>query len=541
MDKSRKPAGRRPRIEKPGSRKERPFPDRNKLEYRSNPEERKKREQESGVKPARPYKSRDDNFKNESFSDERKKKEFRGKPKILKKGASEGTDKPSRSYKSRDDDFKRESSSGERPTRPYKKRDDDFKREPSSGERSSRPYKKRDDDFKREPSTGERPSRPYKTKDDHFKREPYSGDRERPEYKDKPVIRKREDQEEENPFRSFKSDGERPSRPVKPEGEKPSRPFKPAKDDSASRQEREEFGRTKPFREGGKPDRPEKSEFRREKPDKQREHYSERPKERRSSTWSEGRPERRKTPLKKQGSEPGLIRLNKYIADAGICSRREADKLISAGEVTVNGLVVTELGTKVSQSDTVQYADAKLSREKLKYVLLNKPKGFITTTDDPKERKTVMSLVAKACKERIYPVGRLDRNTTGLLLFTNDGELAKKLMHPKHGVRKVYHAVLDKALTKKDLMLIRAGIELDDGIIEVDAIEYSGDSKDKKQVGIELHSGKNRIVRRIFEQLDYEVIRLDRVAFAGMTKKNLPRSEWRFLDEKEISFLKMLS
>jgi len=243
---------------------------------------------------------------------------------------------------------------------------------------------------------------------------------------------------------------------------------------------------------------------------------------------------------KKITTDDGLIRLNKYIANAGICSRREADKLIAAGAVSVNGKVVTELGTKISANDKVQYGDQSLKREKLRYVLLNKPKGFITTTDDPQERKTVMNLISKACHERIYPVGRLDRNTTGVLLFTNDGELTKKLLHPKHGVQKIYHVVLDKALTKKDMMQVIEGITLDDGLIKVDAVEYVGDGKDKKQIGIELHSGKNRIVRRIFEKLEYKVVRLDRVSFAGLTKKNLPRGEWRFLGEKEVNFLKML-
>jgi 23S rRNA pseudouridine2605 synthase len=236
-----------------------------------------------------------------------------------------------------------------------------------------------------------------------------------------------------------------------------------------------------------------------------------------------------------------MIRLNKYIADAGICSRREADQLITAGAISVNGKVVTELGTKVLPTDKVQYSEQTLNREKNRYVLLNKPKGFITTTDDPQERKTVMTLISKACKERIYPVGRLDRNTTGLLLFTNDGEIAKKLSHPKYGVRKVYHVVLDRALSKKEIVEIQEGIELDDGMIKVDAIEYSGEGKDKKEIGIELHSGKNRIVRRIFEKLGYKVVRLDRIAYAGLTKKGLPRGEWRHLDEKEVSFLKMLS
>jgi 23S rRNA pseudouridine2605 synthase len=250
----------------------------------------------------------------------------------------------------------------------------------------------------------------------------------------------------------------------------------------------------------------------------------------------------RKKPDRSPGKaeDTGLIRLNKYIANAGVCSRREADKLITAGAVTVNGKVVTELGTKISPTDKVSYGDQPLKRERHRYVLLNKPKGFITTTDDPQERKTVMSLIANACKERIYPVGRLDRNTTGVLLFTNDGDLAKKLIHPKHRIEKIYHVVLDRSLTKRDLDKIREGIELDDGLIKVDDIEYIGEGKDKKQIGLKIHSGKNRIVRRIFEKLEYKLIRLDRVSFAGLTKKNLPRGTWRILEEKEVSFLKML-
>ncbi len=242
------------------------------------------------------------------------------------------------------------------------------------------------------------------------------------------------------------------------------------------------------------------------------------------------------------GEEPegDLIRLNRYIANAGICSRREADKLIEAGAVQVNGKVVTELGTKVSRTDKISYGDQALSREKLRYVLLNKPKGFITTTDDPENRKTVMNLIARACKERIYPVGRLDRNTTGLLLFTNDGEIAKRLSHPRYGIKKIYHVGLDKNVSVGDMKSILAGMELEDGIVKADAIEFVGDGKDKKEIGLELHTGQNRVVRRIFEKLGYKVVKLDRVYYAGLTKKNLPRGEWRFLEEKELNMLKMI-
>jgi len=264
---------------------------------------------------------------------------------------------------------------------------------------------------------------------------------------------------------------------------------------------------------------------------------SERPK-RSLSTSAYKKPQPDPSEAKKDSS---LVRLNKYIADAGICSRREADKLILAGAVSINGEVVTALGTKVSRTDRVQFGDQTLAREKLRYLLLNKPKGFITSTEDPHHEKTVMNLVSGACKERIYPVGRLDRNTTGLLLFTNDGQLTKKLSHPRYGIKKIYHAVLDKALTKSDMMKIVDGIDLDDGKIKIDAIEYVGDGSDKKELGIELHSGKNRIVRRIFEKLGYNVVKLDRVYFAGLTKKNLSRGHWRFLEEKEINLLKMLS
>ena len=236
----------------------------------------------------------------------------------------------------------------------------------------------------------------------------------------------------------------------------------------------------------------------------------------------------------------GPIRLNRFIANSGLCSRRDADQLIEKGEIWVNNKIVSELGTKVDHSDEVKHKGKVLRPEKMVYLLLNKPKGFITTTDDPYERKTVMSLVEKACPERIIPVGRLDRNTTGLLLFTNDGDLAKKLTHPKYNIKKIYHVVLDKALSKQDITTIAEGIKLDDGLIKVDAIAYAEDGIDKNQIGIELHSGKNRIVRRIFEHLEYKVSRLDRVSFAGLTKKDTPRGKWRFLKEFEISRLKML-
>ena len=232
------------------------------------------------------------------------------------------------------------------------------------------------------------------------------------------------------------------------------------------------------------------------------------------------------------------IRLNKFLANAGVCSRREADQFIQAGVVTVNGNVVTELGTKVQRTDEVHFHDQLVSLEKKVYVILNKPKDYVTTSDDPQQRKTVMELVKNCCRERIYPVGRLDRNTTGVLLFTNDGDLASKLTHPKFLKKKIYHVYLDKNCTAADMKQIAEGITLDDGDIKADAISYASET-DRKQVGIEIHSGKNRIVRRIFESLGYNVCKLDRVMFAGLTKKGIKRGDWRFLTEKEVAMLHM--
>ena len=232
------------------------------------------------------------------------------------------------------------------------------------------------------------------------------------------------------------------------------------------------------------------------------------------------------------------IRLNKFLANAGICSRREAEEFITAGVVSVNGEVVTELGTKIKRTDEVKFHDEPVSIERKTYILLNKPKDCVTTSDDPQERKTVMDFVKGACKERIYPVGRLDRNTTGVLLLTNDGDLASKLTHPKYLKKKIYHVYCDKNVTKADLDQIAAGVTLDDGEIHADAISYASET-DKSQVGIEIHSGKNRIVRRIFESLGYKVIKLDRVYFAGLTKKGLRRGDWRYLTEQEVNMLRM--
>jgi len=247
-------------------------------------------------------------------------------------------------------------------------------------------------------------------------------------------------------------------------------------------------------------------------------------------------PLQRKPATKKVSATEG-IRLNKYIANAGICSRREADTLIESGVVRINGVICTQLGTRVMPNDKVEFGGETLVSEKKVYLLMNKPKGYITTSDDPQDRKTVMHLIEGACKERIYPVGRLDRQTTGVLLFTNDGEMAKRLTHPSHGVRKIYHVTLDKNITKTDLQTIAKGVELEDGFVPVDEINLITGTKN--EIGIQLHSGMNRVVRRIFEKFDYNVTKLDRVLFAELTKKDLPRGHWRILTDKEISFLKM--
>ena len=260
---------------------------------------------------------------------------------------------------------------------------------------------------------------------------------------------------------------------------------------------------------------------------------------------SKSRTASRPNPKESKGGYKGgketseLIRLNKYLANAGLCSRREADTLIAAGNVSVNGKTVTEMGYKVKSGDTVKFDGRLISPEKKEYVLLNKPKNFITTTRDEKGRRTVMELITNASNSRVVPVGRLDRNTTGLLLFTNDGDLAKKLTHPKHNIRKIYHVELNKMLRSDDFKKIASGLNLDDGPIQVDEISFVT-NKSKKEVGVKIHSGRNRIVRRIFEHLGYEVVKLDRVVFAGLTKKDLPRGHWRHLTQQEVINLRML-
>lgn len=266
----------------------------------------------------------------------------------------------------------------------------------------------------------------------------------------------------------------------------------------------------------------------------------------RKQDFSKRKPSFKKKEREKKEYNPQIakwnepLRLNKFLSNAGICSRREADELIKAGDVSVNGKIVRELGVKVSPKDDIRFKGKKVEREKKVYILLNKPKDFVTTVKDRHADKTVIDLVKNACPERVYPVGRLDKNTTGVLLLTNDGELTKQLTHPSYNKKKIYHVQLDKDLTKGDMLKIIEGLQLEEDYIQADAISYI-EEEDKTQIGIEIHSGQNRIVRRIFESLDYKIKKLDRVYFAGLTKKNLPRGKWRFLTPQEISILKRKS
>ena len=363
-----------------------------------------------------------------------------------------------------------------------------------------------------ETSDSEESDRPRRS----FRKNHDDNDPERP----RRPFRRDHDDDSERPRRSFRKDHDDDS-------ERPRRPFRRNHDDDRGegfRRERRSFGDRTSYRRKEHPRYIEDSPIIDEIVKKRRE---------------EGRSSDRKPKVLslEWNEERGLIRLNKYIANAGVCSRREADRLIEAGEVTVNGEVVTELGTKIQPTDEVRYGDKVLQREKPVYILLNKPKDYITTTSDEYDRKNVMNLVAGACPQRVYPVGRLDRNTTGLLLITNDGELAKKLTHPRYGVKKIYQVELDKSLSQEDFQQIISGLELADGFIAPDELAYVGESR--REIGITLHSGKNRIVRRIFEHLGYEVVKLDRVYYAGLTKKDLPRGEWRFLRKDEVNILKM--
>jgi len=430
-------------------------------------------------------------------------------------------------------------------TKPYRKRDDSASERPSPSNSegtgrsfgdsdTKRPYKKRDDS-----SSSDRPrfstsSGPSKSYGDRAGKRPYG---------------KRDDSSSERPKRfSDSAEGatkrpyskrddsssDRPKRFSKPEGDT-KRPYKKRDDDSSSERPQGFTKSSGSIRSYG--DRDQKRPEKRESPSFKRPRGDDK-KEKKSFVQNRidnqnNAPVRRDTEKKE---DDGLIRLNKFISNSGVCSRREADELIKMGLISVNGTTITEMGYKVKPTDDVRHEDKKLKAEKPVYVLLNKPKGFITTTEDPQERNTVMGLVASACKERIYPVGRLDRNTTGLLLLTNDGDLTDKLTHPSYNVKKIYKAELDKPLTKNDFQKISDGVHLEEGKAVVDDIAIVSD--DGLTIGLELHIGWNRIVRRIFESLGYTVVKLDRVVYAGLDKKDLKRGQWRFLKSDEIVRLK---
>ncbi|MBV4204708.1 RNA-binding S4 domain-containing protein [Bacteroides salyersiae] len=445
-----------------------------------------------------------------------------------------------RSY-NREGGYNRPSYNREGGDRPYRPR---FNPNSEGGERRSYGDRPQRPSYNRE--GGDRPYRPRYNNNEGGER-PQRSYGDRPSYADRPQRPSYNREGGDRPYRprfnnneggERRSYGDRPQRPSY-NREGGDRPYRPRFNNNEGG-ERRSYG-----------DRPQRPSYNREGGD--------RPYRPRFNNGGEGRPQGFARPQRRTGdydpnakyskkkqieykeqfvdpNEP--IRLNKFLANAGVCSRREADEFITAGVVSVNGEVVTELGTKIKRSDVVKFHDEPVSIERKVYVLLNKPKDCVTTSDDPQARLTVMDLVKGACNERIYPVGRLDRNTTGVLLLTNDGDLASKLTHPKFLKKKIYHVYLDKNLTKADMDQIAAGIQLEDGEIHADAISYADENK-RDQVGIEIHSGKNRIVRRIFESLGYKVVKLDRVFFAGLTKKGLRRGEWRYLTEQEVNFLRM--
>ena len=419
--------------------------------------------------------------------------------------AENGGERPQRSYNS-----ERSYGSSDRPYRPRYNSEGGDRPQRSYNNSGDRPYRPRYNS-----ENGERPQRPYNSERSY-------GSSDRPQ---RPRFNSENGDRPQRPYNNDRSYGSS-DRPYRPRynsegGDRPQRPY--GNNGGGDRPYRPRFN-SGGGRPGGYGNRDSYS-----RPIRRTDDYDP------NAKYSK----KKQIEYKEQFVDPNEpIRLNKFLANAGVCSRREADEFITAGVVSVNGEVVTELGTKIKRGDEVKFHDQTVSIERKIYVLLNKPKDTVTTSDDPQARRTVMDLVKGACDERIYPVGRLDRNTTGVLLLTNDGDLASKLTHPKYLKKKIYHVHLDKNLTKADMEQIAAGIQLDDGEIHADAISYTDEFK-KDDVGIEIHSGKNRIVRRIFESLGYKVMKLDRVFFAGLTKKGLRRGEWRYLTEQEVNYLRM--
>ncbi len=452
----------------------------------------------AGDRPSRPYQGGDSN------SESRPRREFDG---------------PKREF------------SGDRERKPYNK-PYSSDRTPNSGERNreSRPYQGGDSNSENRPRrefdgpkrefSGNRARKPFNPE-----RKPYAGDRPNRTFQGGDLnAESRPSSEFDGPKREFSEDRERkPFQSDSFDTERPKRVFDREKSDDSS----------KDFREAPT------SKFSKRDTFKSRNRYEESPAhtpQYKLDRFKEKAPAKIQRKIREAESKSDKVRLNRYIANAGICSRRDADKLIEAGEIKVNNKVITEMGYQVAPTDIVKYGNRKLNREKPVYVLLNKPKDFLTTTEDPNDRKTVMELVKNAGDARIYPVGRLDRNTTGLILLSNDGELADRLTHPSHEIEKIYQAELDKPLTDDDFEKIKAGLTLEDGEIKVD--DLAKVTPDGYVIGVKIHSGKNRIVRRIFEHLGYEVTKLDRTTFAGLTKKDLPRGHWRYLTERELVKLK---
>ncbi len=424
-----------------------------------------------------------------------------------------------RPYQRRDNNYNREDN-GER--RPYQRRDNNYNRD-NDGER--RPYQRRDNNYNRD-NNGER--RPYQRRDNNYNRD---NDGERRPYQRRDNNYNRDNNGERRPYQRRDNNYNRDNN-----GER--RPYQ-RRDNNYNR---DNDGERRPYQRRdnnyNRDNNSERRPYQRRDNNYNRDNRQQRPYNNRGNN---SRPQVRKksTYVPKPGpdiTEP--VRLNKFIANTGLCSRREADEYIKAGDVTINDVVHTEMGVRVKPGDVVKYKGAEIKPQSKTYIIMNKPKDFVTTVDDPNAKRTVIDLVEGKIHQRVYPVGRLDRNTTGVLLLTNDGELTKVLTHPKHNKKKIYHVQLDKALEKEDMDKISEGFELEDGFISADEISYVHD-EDKRQIGIEIHSGKNRIIRRLFHHLDYKVMKLDRVYFAGLTKKGLSRGQWRFLNSKEVGTLKM--
>lgn len=413
------------------------------------------------------------------------------------------------SHRDGDEEDRKERKFGAKPRGERRFQDDERPRRRFDDDERPRRFHDDEDRPRRKFNDDDRPRRRFNDDDERPRRKFNDDDRPRRRFNDDEKPRRRSN-DEDRPRRRF--DDDKPRRKFN-DDEKPRRRFHDDDDRPRRRNDDDKPRRGRRFEDHDEEDAPKRG----------RKGYV-----------------REKDPMYDRPAATGEIRLNKYLADCGVCSRREADDLIKAGCVTVNGELVTTMGYKVKTGDKVVYGGQTLNREKLRYILLNKPKGYITTADDPEGRETVMELVRDACPERIFPVGRLDKATTGLLLLTNDGDLAKKLTHPSSEVSKLYHVVLNKPLTRNDMLRISDGIELDDGFISADEVAYDADDESKKSIGIQLHSGRNRIVRRIFEHLGYDIVKLDRVMFAGLDKYKLPRGEWRFLTDKEVAMLKKL-